>query len=38
MVKSLLTKGQRGTFFVSFINKKKNRLYGLYRLLQGSWS
>lgn len=22
MVKSLLTKGQRGTFFVSFINKK----------------
>lgn len=37
MVKSLLTKGQRGTFFVSFINKK-NRLYGLYGLLQGSWS
>ena len=37
MVKSLLTKGQCGTFFALFTNKK-NRLYGLYRLLQGSWS
>ncbi len=27
MVKSLLTKGQRGTFFVSFINKKKQTVW-----------